>query len=61
MKRNKDVFKCYSPQLRKHLDTNGTSWIGKGYNEKINKTYWIFERTLRFELLLGQYSKTLQQ
>lgn len=56
--KEKKVFFCYNPRLRKWLDQNGTSWIDKGIHSVTNKPYWVFEQSTRLSNLIKEYKGT---
>lgn len=39
---NKNVFYCYSPNLKKELNDIGERYINKGTNPSTNREFWVF-------------------
>lgn len=39
---NKNVFYCYSPTLKKELNSIGERYINKGTNPSTNREFWVY-------------------
>lgn len=55
-KSNNSYFFCYSINLLRFIRNNNIENVAKGINPKTNRTYWMFERNSKLDIILNQWN-----
>lgn len=53
---NNSYFFCYSINLLRFIRNNNIENVAKGINPKTNRTYWMFERNSKLDIILNQWN-----
>jgi len=54
---NEDVYRCYSVNLMQLLSKNNVRYFLIARDIKSNRTFWAYEKTNEFNMILDQWIK----
>ena len=53
---NKDVYRCYSVNLKQFMTKHGIEYFLVALDAKTYRTFWVYEKTERFNILLQEWT-----